>query len=61
VITPKIENQNFEVSDKAYTDSGFIINSSFLDGLKCPEESISKTINYLEENNLGEREKLIID
>jgi leucyl-tRNA synthetase len=55
VITPKIENQNFEVADKAYTDSGFVINSSFLDGLKCPEESISKTINYLEENNLGER------
>ena len=55
VITPEIKNKAFEVKDKAYTESGFIINSSFLNGLKCPEESIDKTITYLEEKNLGER------
>ena len=55
VVTPEIKNKAFEVKDKAYTESGFIINSSFLNGLKCPEESIDKTIAYLEEKNLGER------
>ena len=55
VVTPKKENQEFTVSDKAYTESGFIINSSFLNGYKCPEESIAKTIEYLEKKNLGEK------
>ena len=55
VVTPKIENKDFKVKDEAYTDDGFIINSSFLNDLKCPSESIPKTIKYLEENNLGEQ------
>ena len=55
VVTPKIENKSFKVKDEAYTDDGFIINSSFLNDLKCPSESIPKTIKYLEENNLGEQ------
>jgi leucyl-tRNA synthetase len=55
VVTPKIENKNFKVKDEAYTDDGYIINSSFLNDLKCPSESIPKTIKYLEENNLGEQ------
>jgi leucyl-tRNA synthetase len=55
VVTPKIENKKFKVKDEAYTDDGFIINSSFLNDLKCPSESIPKTIKYLEENNLGEQ------
>ena len=55
VVTPKIENKKFKVKDEAYTDDGYIINSSFLNDLKCPSESIPKTIKYLEENNLGEQ------
>jgi leucyl-tRNA synthetase len=55
VVTPKIDNKDFEVTDSAYTESGFIINSSFLNGFKCPEESITKTIEYLEKKNLGEK------
>src|SRR6056300_777060 len=55
VVTPKIENKSFKVKDEAYTDNGFIINSSFLNDLKCPSESIPKAIKYLEENNLGEQ------
>ncbi|MDC0642565.1 leucine--tRNA ligase [Candidatus Pelagibacter sp.] len=55
VITPEINDKKFEVKDKAYTGSGFLYNSSFLDDLKCPEESIIKTIEYLEENNLGKK------
>ncbi len=55
VVTPEINDKNFKVEDKAYTGPGFIFNSSFLDGLKVPNESIAKTIEYLEENNLGEK------
>src|SRR5210317_1446463 len=55
VVTPKIENKNFKVKDEAYTDDGYIINSSFLNDLKCPSESIPKAIKYLEENNLGKQ------
>ena len=32
-----------------------MMNSSFLDDLKSPEESIKKAINFLEEKNLGKR------
>ena len=55
VVTPDINNQNFRVNEKAFTENGFIINSSFLNNLKCPGESIAKTIDYLEEKKLGER------
>ena len=53
VVTPDLNNNDFEIKDKAYTGPGFIFNSSFLDGLKCPEESIIKTIDHLEKKNLG--------
>tara|TARA_B100001250_G_scaffold412603_1_gene444284 strand:+ start:298 stop:2835 length:2538 start_codon:yes stop_codon:yes gene_type:complete len=55
VVTPTIENKNFIVKDKAYVDDGYLFNSSFLDGLKVPEQSIPKTIEYLEQKNLGEK------
>jgi leucyl-tRNA synthetase len=55
VVTPKLEDETFQVNDSAYTESGYLINSSFLNGLKCPEHSIKKTIEYLENNNLGEK------
>ena len=55
VVTPELEDSQFKVSDVAYTGPGYIFNSSFLNGLKCPEDSIVKTINYLEENDLGEK------
>ena len=38
VVTPEKDNLNFEVKNEAYTGAGYIFNSSFLDGLKCPEE-----------------------
>jgi leucyl-tRNA synthetase len=55
VVTPDLNNLNFQVIDEAYTGPGYIFNSSFLNGLKCPEESIEKTIEYLEEKKLGEK------
>ena len=56
VVKPNEENDNFEVKSEAYTGSGKIFNSSFLDGLKVPDESITKTIEILEKKN---REKKI--
>ena len=55
VVSAKKNDSNFKVDKEAYTGPGYIINSSFLDGLKCPEDSIIKTIEYLEQNNLGEK------
>ena len=55
VITPEKNNLDFEIKDKAYTGSGYIFNSSFLNGLKYPENSVINTIEYLEKNNLGEK------
>ena len=55
VVTPEKENLSFNVNDEAYTGPGYIINSSFLDGLKCPDLSILKTIEYLEQQKIGEK------
>ncbi|MDB0054438.1 leucine--tRNA ligase, partial [Candidatus Pelagibacter sp.] len=55
VVTPNLDNLDFKVSNDAYTGPGYIFNSHFLNGLKCPEDSIINTINYLEKNNLGEK------
>ncbi len=55
VVRPDKNDNYFTVKDKAYTGPGYIFNSSFLDGLKCPEESIIKTIEYLEEEKIGNK------
>ena len=55
VVTPKKDDFKFKVSDEAYTGPGYLFNSSFLNGLKCPENSIVKTIEHLEKNGLGKK------
>ena len=55
VVKPENNDDKFEVKSEAYTGGGNIINSDFLNGLKVPEESISKTIEYLEKNKLGKK------
>jgi leucyl-tRNA synthetase len=55
VVTPEKNDHNFRVNKEAYTGSGYIFNSDFLNGLKCPEDSIIKTIEHLEKNKLGEK------
>ncbi len=55
VVRPENENDNFIVNSEPHTGSGVMINSKFLNGLSVPEESIAKTIKYLEENNLGNK------
>jgi len=54
VVRPK-KNEEFYINDKAYTESGYLFNSKFLNDLVVPDESISRTIDYLEKNNFGER------
>ncbi len=55
VVRPIDEKDNFKVKEKAYSGTGIIINSNFLNGLKVPEESIIKTIDILEEKKLGKK------
>ena len=55
VVRPDKKDDNFLVTNKAYTGPGYMFNSSFLDNLKCPQESITKSIEYLEENKLGKK------
>jgi len=56
VVEPlDIENKNFLTQGQAYTGPGKIINSKFLNNLKVPEESITKTIEYLEKNKTGKK------
>jgi len=55
VVRPNDESENFKVLNEPYVGPGIIINSSFLDGAKVPDESINKTIDLLENKNLGKR------
>jgi leucyl-tRNA synthetase len=55
VVKPSNEKGSHHITDQAYTDSGVIFNSEFLDGLKSPEESVLKTIEILEERKLGKK------
>jgi len=54
VVKPE-KDKDFEINDEAYTGEGYLYNSNFLNGLKVPNESIIKTIDFLEENNLGKK------
>ena len=55
VVKPSLDEKNFTIEREAYTGPGYIFNSEFLNDLKVPEDSIVKTIEYLEKNNLGSK------
>ena len=55
VVKPIDKDDNFTVQKEAYTGSGVIINSKFLNGLKVPDQSIVKTIDILEKRKLGKK------
>ncbi len=55
VVKPAEEDDNFKVQKEAYSGTGIIINSKFLNGLKVPNESIIETIKILEEKKLGKK------
>ena len=56
VVKPEGESDNYEVQSEAYSGSGVLINSEFLNKLKAPEESVLKTINILEEKKIGKKQ-----
>ena len=56
VVKPENESDNFKVENEAYSGTGEIINSDFLNGLKVPNESILKTINILETKKIGKKQ-----
>ena len=53
VVKPKEQSNDYKVTNEAYTESGIIFNSKFLDNLKAPEESIAESIKVLEREKLG--------
>jgi leucyl-tRNA synthetase len=55
VVKPPIENDSYQVKDAAYSGGGILINSKNLNGLEVPNESIKKTIELLEEKQLGKK------
>ena len=55
VIKPEDEDDQFQIKDEAYTDSGVIFNSDLLNGLKAPEQSIIQAIKILEEKKIGKK------
>ncbi len=55
VVKPNDADANFKVTEEAYTGSGILFNSNFLNGLKVPDEAILKTIEILEQKKLGKR------
>jgi leucyl-tRNA synthetase len=55
VVAPNKEDSEFFIDKIAYTEQGYMINSSFLNGLKSPEESIKEAINFLEKNQFGKK------
>ena len=54
VVRPE-KDKDFSIDDKAFTDSGYLFNSKFLNDLKVPDESIIKLLTILEENNIGQK------
>ena len=55
VISDKPYGEPIKIKDKAYTGAGYMANSSFLNNLKCPDQSISESIKYLEKEKLGKK------
>ena len=55
VVAPNKEDSEFLIDKIAYTNQGYMINSSFLNGLKSPDESIKEAINFLEKNQFGKK------
>ena len=55
VVRPYDKGDDYEVIDEAYPGEGVLINSDFLNGIEAPYKSVIKTIEILEEKNLGSK------
>ena len=56
VVRPSEEDDAYKVQKEAYSGSGIMINSEFLNGFKVPDESIQKTIDILEKKKIGKKQ-----
>ena len=56
VVRPHDEDEKFKVGKEAYSGSGILINSDFLNGLEAPEDSILEAIKILEEKKIGKKQ-----
>ena len=55
VIKPFDEDENFKVTNEAYTGPGKTFNSKFLDDLEAPNQSITEAIKIIEEKKNREK------
>ena len=55
VVKPVGHEGELKIGNTAYTGSGIMYNSEFLNGLKAPNESVLKAIEVLENKNLGKK------
>ncbi len=55
VVQPLDLEDEIKIDKVAYTGPGEIINSSFLNQLKVPDQSIPETIKILEKKNIGKK------
>ncbi len=55
VVKPNDFKGNYSVNEEAFVGDGVLINSSFLNGLKTPDEAISKAIEEIEQRNAGKK------
>jgi len=56
VVKPVEENDNYKVISEAYSGSGILINSKFLNGLEAPDKSVIETIKILESKKIGKKQ-----
>ncbi|ARJ47308.1 leucine--tRNA ligase [Candidatus Pelagibacter sp. RS39] len=55
VVRPIDKDDTYKVGNEAYSGTGVIINSKFLNNLNVPDESINEAIKILEDKKLGKR------
>ena len=55
VVRPYDKEDDYKVITEAYPGEGILINSDFLNGIEAPNKSVLKTIEILEEKNLGSK------
>ena len=56
VVRPHDKDDNYKVTNEAYPGPGILINSSYLNGLEAPKNSVLKTIEILEEKKIGKKQ-----
>ena len=59
VVRPKDSNEDFLVTNEAYTKPGIIFNSKILNGFYFPDNSVLKTIELIEKKKLVKKRLIL--